>query len=131
MIRIVTRPGCVRPGQATVEFALLVPLVVMCMMAIIVATMAGLRVLSLADLARNAARAATVADAPCDAAEALVDSRATMRCTIDRLPSGSAQMVHIHLTDRWDVPDIVAAWIGVLAPRASATMLIEPPPVLG
>ena len=121
----------VRPGQATVEFALVLPLVVVCAAVIVVAVVAGLRVLALADLARDAARAATVADEPCHAAAVVVDARAALRCEVDHLPSGQARMVRIHLTDRMGMPGIIGDWVAALAPRAGAMMLVEPPPALG
>lgn len=126
-----SRPPRTRPGQATVEFALVVPLVVMCTVVVVIATITGLRVIALAGLARDATRAAAVADSPCEAAKIVVGKRATVQCTIDHLPSGRARSVHVLVTHRWGAPGMIGAWVSALAPRASATMLIEPPPVLG
>ena len=117
-------------GQATVEFALVLPLFVACTAIVVAATLVGLRALALSDLARDAARAATVADVPCEAAAAVVEDRATLRCELGPLASGGATTVRITVTERVPMIGAVGDWLDALMPQATVTMLIEPPPVL-
>jgi len=142
-----TRRGGIAPGQAVVEFALVLPLFVMCTVVVIVTTLFGLRSLALAGLARDAARVASVADDPCAAASALVGSRARLECRVAPWDDSGAQSVRIELEDgipgfgqRSDgsgsrgapvVIDRIGDLVSPLLPRATAVMLLEPPPVLG
>lgn len=119
------------PGQATVEFALVLPLFIGCTVLVVAATLAGLRTLTLSDLARDAARAATVAEVPCAAAARIVGDAAEMHCEIATLPASGAHTVQIRLTDRLPFTGSIDGWIPLPRPTATVTMLVEPPPVLG
>lgn len=141
------RPCRIAPGQAAVEFALVLPLFVICTFVVIMTTLFGLRSLTLAGLARDAARAASVAEDPCAAATAVVGSRARLECRVTRWGDSPAPSVRIDLED--EVPGVRSgtgrpgSWVGsavvdhvgdlvsTLLPRATAVMLLEPPPVLG
>lgn len=114
-------------GQATVEFALLLPFVVALAGCIVAVTAACLHLLALDDLARNCARAAAVSASPAATAEA----------TAERLGGG------ISVTTRTDgdtVTVVVRRSFTVRLPllgrlrlrtplSAGATMLVEPPDV--
>jgi len=133
------------PGQATVEFALVLPLFIVCCAVIVVVTVVGVRTLTLADLARNAARAASLADDPCRAAAVIVADRATLECAVsaDGNPGDAGipgvRTVRVELGERAPFAAILRdgpfGWLATsvshLAPRASSVMVLEPPPVLG
>lgn len=119
------------PGQAAVEFALVLPLFVGCTVLVVAATLTGLRTLTLSDLARDAARAATVAEVPCEAAARIVGDATEMSCEIATLPASGAHTVQIRLTDPLPFTRAIDDWIPLPRPTATVTMLIEPPPVLG
>lgn len=140
------RLGTVRaPGQATIEFALVLPLFIVCTAALVLVTIAGVRTLSLADLARNAARAASVADDPCRAAAVIIGDRAVLDCAVSPMTTTGAADIPMVRTVRVDLRerapfaallrDGPLEWLGAsgthLAPRASSVMVLEPPPVLG
>lgn len=113
-------------GQATVEFALLLPLVALCLSAILSATWIGLSSLSLADTARNAARIASTAEDPSSAVEeALHDSHLKHVESLD----DSQQFLTVSLTQHLRVP-ILGITLPKMTLTASSTILLETPPVL-
>lgn len=114
-------------GQATVEFALLLPFVVTVAGCIVAVTAACLQLLALNDLARNCARAAAVSASPAATAEA----------TADRLGGGATVTTQ---TDAGTVTVVVRRSFTVRLPllgrlrlrtplSARATMLVEPPDI--
>jgi Flp pilus assembly protein TadG len=118
-------------GQATVEFALILPLVVACMMCVLATGVVVYDHLSLADLSRSAVRAAVASDDPPSAARSVVthtDSSVQIRTTMD----DATGLVHVKLTRQRKLP----LWfLGRVLPHisvtAGATMLREPTSVIG
>lgn len=113
-------------GQATVEFALVTPLVFACVGLLVGTTVMCLQYLSLHDVARIAARAAVVADAPSDAARSAVADSSLHVTTTENLPAGTITVTVTRTGGLW--------WINrLLATRAisqSVTMMREAPIVL-
>lgn len=114
-----------RRGQATVEFALVAPLFLACTLALVGTAVVCVRVVAQHDLARRAARAASVADDPCAAARASLPDDHRLRCTVH-----DDGMVVVAVSSRVTVPVVGRAVTRVL-PWTEVTMLREPPPVLG
>jgi Flp pilus assembly protein TadG len=118
-------------GQSTVEFALILPLVVACMMCILAAGVMVHDHLALSDLARSATRAAIASDDPHAAAQSVVnanDESVRTRVVID----GDTGLVRVSLTRQRSLP----LWIvGQALPRftvtATVVMLQEPATVIG
>lgn len=116
-------------GQSTVEFALITPLVVMCAMALVSTIGLCVQILRLDDAARDAARSAITANEPAVAAAVIAR---TVRATAETTVHPRTGLVTVTLRRAHRFPFPVIGWI---APRitltASATMLREPPIVLG
>ena len=113
-------------AQATVEFALISPLVFACAGLLIGTTVMCLQFLSLHDTARIATRAAVVADDPVSAARATVtDSSITLQISED-VVGGTITVTASRTSGLW--------WFNrMLASRAisqSVTMMREAPIVL-
>lgn len=115
-----------RRGQATVEFALVAPLFVACTLTLVAVAVACVRIVGMHDLARRAARAASVADDPCLAATRAVPDGTRLRCTLD----DELGTVTIGVSSRIAVPFLGGTLSRVL-PWADATMIREPPLTLG
>ena len=114
-------------GQATVEFAVILPLVFACVGLLFGATVMCLQYLSLHDVARVAARAAAISENPVEAArETVLDSSLQVKTTED-LVTGTITVTVTKTTGLW--------WVNrLLASRAisqSVTMMREAPIVLG
>lgn len=113
-------------GQATVEFALVAPLVFACVGLLVGTTVMCLQYLSLHDAARVAARAAVVADDPADAAQSTVANSSLHVTTTENLSTGTITVTVTKTGGLW--------WINrLLAMRAisqSVTMMREAPIVL-
>jgi len=110
-------------AQATVEFALVAPLVFACIGLLISTTVVCLQFLALHDVARSAVRAAVVSDNPTTAARAVVsDSSITLRVTED-VVAGTITVTAARTGGLW--------WINrLLSSRAisqSVTMMREAP----
>jgi len=113
-------------GQATVEFALLLPFVVVVLLALIqVGLLVRNRVL-VTHAAREAARVAAVGGSDADAiAAALVSADLrTDRMSVDISRDGERAQVVVQFTDPTDVP-IVGGLIGDVALEATARMRLE------
>jgi Flp pilus assembly protein TadG len=113
-------------GQATVEFAVVAPLVFACVGLLIGSTVMCLQYLSLHDVARIAARTAVMSDNPVEAARgAIVDSSIQVK-TEDDLVAGTITVTVTKTSGIW--------WFNrLLASRAisqSVTMMREAPIVL-
>lgn len=124
-------------GQATVEFALGLPLVCLLALGVVQVAVVALHRFQLESIARTAARAAAVAEDPAAAAGEVARSGALQPLMIDvdigRLDGASALSTPVDVvtvdvahTDPTDVP-----LVGLLVPDAhldaTATMPLEPP----
>ena len=113
-------------AQATVEFALISPLVIFCAGLLVATTVFCLQYLSLHDVARVAARAAVVSDSP-DAAAREAVGDASIRVTVrEDLIAGTITVTVARTRGLW--------WVNrLLASRTisqSVTMMREAPIVL-
>lgn len=118
-------------GQATVELALLLPVIVVLLLVILQIGLIARDVVLVTHAAREAARAAAVDSAPGAARAAAEDAgglqgdRLTVRAT-GRGEAGSRVRVRITYRAPTEVP-IVGALIGDRTLRAEATMRVEGP----
>jgi Flp pilus assembly protein TadG len=114
-------------GQATVEFALMAPLVVLCALLLLATLSVCLDTLRLNDIARSAVRSAITSDKPSDAATAIADlSRVTAQTSTDELTG----LVTVDVTMKKLFP-LLGRWLPSLSLHGTATMMREPPLVLG
>ena len=114
-------------GQATVEFALMAPLVVLCALLLLATLSVCLDTLRLNDIARNAVRSAIASDNPSDAASAIADlSHVSATTTAD----DSSGLVTVEVTMKKRFP-LLGRWLPSLSLHGTATMMREPPLVLG
>ena len=114
-------------GQATVEFALMAPLVVLCALLLLATLSVCLDTLRLNDIARNAVRSAITSDNPSDAASAIADlSHVSATTTTDDLTG----LITVDVTMKKRFP-LLGRWLPSLSLRGTATMMREPPLVLG
>lgn len=114
-------------GQATVEFALAVPIVVVLVLGVVQVLAVGVRQAAVERLARDGARAASVSAQPQWAARTAVE-RATGLRPIEVQVSADRHTVTVTVsyTDPTNVP-IVGRAIGDVHLGASVTMPREPP----
>lgn len=114
-------------GQATVEFALMAPLVVLCALLLLATLSVCLDTLRLNDIARSAVRSAITSDNPSDAATAIADlSRVSATTTTDDLTG----LITVDVTMKKRFP-LLGRWLPSLSLHGTATMMREPPLVLG
>lgn len=114
-------------GQATVEFALLLPLFIACIGVIIAAITLGLASLRLADTARLAARVASTSENPHQDVDALLGQRGiTHVVTVD----STQQFLTVRLSQRIRIP-LVGLPIPHAVLTAQSTVLREVAPILG
>ncbi len=119
------RSACPQEGQATVEFALILPLVVFLLLAVIQTALIVRDYVAVVHAAREAARAASVDREPGAARVAarrvLRDARVTVG---DRPPVGEPIRVEVTVKSHTDLP-----MVGLLFPdpvlRATAVMRVE------
>lgn len=113
-------------GQATVEFALVAPLVFACVGLLVGTTVMCLQYLSLHDVARVAARAAVMAEVPSNAAKSVVTDSSLQVTTTENLSAGTITVTVTRTGGLW--------WMNrLLSKRAisqSVTMMREAPIVL-
>lgn len=113
------------------EFALILPLVVACMIFVLVAGLIVYDHLALADLSRSSVRAAVTSDDPASTAQDLVqavDSRVRVRTTVDN----ESGLVHVRLERTRRLPLLlISHLLPQFTVRASAVMLREPAMVIG
>jgi Flp pilus assembly protein TadG len=114
-------------GQATVEFALAIPLVVVAVLGVVQVVIVGSRQATIERLARDGARAAAVSEQPYAAARAAVE-RSTRLRPIDVRVEVAAPSVTVEVTyvESTSVP-IVGRAIREMTLTARATMPREPP----
>jgi len=114
-------------GQATVEFALMAPLVVLCALLLLATLSVCLDTLRLSDIARNAVRSAITSDNPTEAATAIAElSHVSAKTTTDDLTG----LVTVDATMKKRFP-LLGRWLPSLSLHGTATMMREPPLVLG
>lgn len=112
-------------GQAAVEFALVMPLVVIMALGLLVVGLAVRNELAVELAAREGARAAAVSSDPGAAREAATRAvRLPIEVSVSE--AGNTVTVTAEYTDPVDVA-IIGRLIGPLTHTASATMAIEPP----
>lgn len=113
-----------RPGQSSVEFALVMPMFVLSVVTIVGVTAVCLDAIRLHDMARTAARSAVTSDDPARTVATLVADKGVRADTTDDL---ATQMVTVRLSR--SVPGL--GWVTRrLGLSASVTMMREAPPVL-
>jgi hypothetical protein len=113
-------------GQATVEFALLLPLFVACIAVLITCIGIGLSSLRLADTARVAARAASTSDNPSQTLQSFLQDQGIAHSeSVD----ATQQFLTVKLTQKMRIP-----FLGIPIPSvdlsAQSTVLLEGAPVL-
>jgi Flp pilus assembly protein TadG len=114
-------------GQATVEFALMAPLVVLGALLLLATLSVCLDSLRLNDIARNAVRSAITSDNPADAASAITNlSHVSAVTTTD----DSTGLITVDATMKKQFP-LLGRWLPSLSLHGTATMMREPPVVLG
>lgn len=113
-------------GQATVEFALVAPLVVMCALALVGTLSLCLSTLQMNDLARSIARSAITSDDPSASAQQMArlhDVRVVTTINdMDNLVGIEVQRTHAF--------PLLGRWLPHLTVRGNSTMMLEPPYVL-
>jgi Flp pilus assembly protein TadG len=114
-------------GQATVEFALMAPLVVLCALLLLATLSVCLDTLRLNDIARSAVRSAITSDNPSEAATAIANLSHVSAVTITDESTG---LVTVNATMKKRFP-LLGRWLPSLSLHGTATMMREPPLVLG
>ena len=114
-------------GQATVEFALMAPLVVLCALLLLATLSVCLDTLRLNDIARSAVRSAITSDNPSEAATAVAGLSQVSAITITDESTG---LVTVNATMKKRFP-LLGRWLPSLSLHATSTMMREPPLVLG
>jgi Flp pilus assembly protein TadG len=114
-------------GQATVEFALCLPLVVVLVLLVLQVAIVVRQQLAVDLAAREAARAAAVSGAPEQAARAAVDRIEALAAPSVEVSLGPDTVaVTVSHTVRTDMP-IVGAVLRDVSVSGTATMALEPP----
>lgn len=113
-------------GQATVEFALLLPLFVASIVVMVGVLTVCMNQLALSDTARSAVRVAVTADDPPTAVQSLLRNSATS-ATVNEDSNGIIT-VEVRRPLRLAFFAMPTQWVQL---RASASMMREPPIVLG
>lgn len=120
------RKGDPNAGQATIEFALLLPLFVFCLTVLCGAVGIGLTSIRLTDTARLAARSASTAENPTDVVESIVGPNGIHH---SEFMDTTQQFLTVQLTKNIQIP-----LLGISIPKvkvsAQSTVLIEAVPVL-
>lgn len=118
-------------GQATVEFALILPLVAACMTVVLVTGVLVHDQLAMSETARLAVRSAIVSEDPANAAQHIVeeiDPEIEIRTVVDEV----AGVVTVSLRKTRKVPLwLFQSVLPALDLRARAVMAMEPPVVIG
>jgi Flp pilus assembly protein TadG len=114
-------------GQATVEFALALPLVLMVVLGIVQIVVVVRDQIAVELAARDGARAAAVSAAPDSAAAAAAHAAITLRpIDVATTTSDRSVVVVVRHANTTDVP-IIGAVLGDIELSASVTMLRDPP----
>lgn len=120
-------PPRVQPGQSTIEFALVLPLLVLCTASLVTVLSVCIAVLDLNDTARILARAASGADDPAVAAAELAASSGVRATTRVDAASG---IITVNVTTAVR-PWFLGARLPSLTIRSSSMILGEPQVILG
>jgi Flp pilus assembly protein TadG len=113
-------------GQASVEFALALPVVVVMALGLVLVGTAVRNELAVELAAREGARAAAVSATPAFAATGAAQRAVTLPIEVTTSSDASTVTVTVTYIDPVDVA-IVGSLIGSVTHTASATMAIEPP----
>jgi hypothetical protein len=112
-------------GQATVEFALVLPAVALMAVVLVVVGVAVRNELAVEHAAREGARAAAVSADPATAARSAAAHVTTLPVEVSTLDDGTRVTVTVTTTLELGLP-IVGSLIGPITHSASATMMLEP-----
>ncbi len=113
-------------GQATVEFALLLPLFIACVAVLMSCIGIGLSSLRLADTARMSARAASTSDYPSQTVQTLLLGQGI---THTESTDSTNQFLTVKLTRKIRVP-LLGVPIPMMKLSAQSTVMLEGAPVL-
>jgi len=113
-------------GQAAVELALAIPLVVVLVLGIVQVAIVGVRQVAIDAAARDGARAASVAADPGAAAREAVSTSIGLPVDVDTVAGASTVTVTVSYDDPTSVP-IIGRVIGTVHLTATSTMPREPP----
>lgn len=113
-------------GQAAVEFALALPIVVVMASGLVVVGAAVRNELAVELAAREGARAAAVSDTPAVAAVRAANRAVDLAIDVTTTTDGPTVTVTVTYVDDVDVA-IVGSLIGPVTHVGSATMMLEPP----
>lgn len=120
------RPHRADAGQATVEFALLLPLFVSCVAVLVASIAVGLASLRLADTARVVARAASTSDNPSQTVESFLTQQEIAHSeSLD----ATNQFLTVSLRQKIRIP-LIGIPIPALTLSAESTVILEGLPVL-
>ncbi|MGH9272851.1 MAG: TadE/TadG family type IV pilus assembly protein [Ilumatobacteraceae bacterium] len=121
------RRGHGSTGQAAVELALVLPVVVVFVLGVLQVALVARDQLAIELAAREAARAAAVSAQPAVAASGAARRATTLQpLAVDAQVGSSTVTVTVRHRSQTDVP-IVGPMIADVDLRASATMVLEPP----
>ncbi|MFT4659163.1 MAG: Flp pilus assembly protein TadG [Candidatus Aldehydirespiratoraceae bacterium] len=113
-------------GQAAVEFAVALPLIVVAMLAIAQVGVSIRNEVAVELAAREGARAAAVSADSAGAAQAAARRAVTLPMNVSVSTDGTTVSVTVTYVDPTDIA-IIGAAIGPVTHTATATMAIEPP----
>lgn len=113
-------------GQASVEFALVLPIIVIMTLGLVMVGVAVRNELAVELAAREGARAAAVSANP--AAAATAAARRAVRLPLDVATTSDGHTVTVTVTysDAFDVA-VIGSLVGPVTHSASVTMAVEPP----
>ena len=114
-------------GQAAVEFALALPVVIVLVLGVVQVVVVAARQVTVEHLARSGARAASVAADPAGAARSEVDGISPLApITVETRVTSDLVTVTVRFDESTSVP-VVGRAIGDVELSASTTMRREPP----
>lgn len=113
-------------GQATVEFALALPILLIVVLGLTQVGVAVRNELAVELAAREGARAAAVSASPAAAARAAAATAVALPLAVSTAVGGSAVTVTVTYRDPTDVA-IIGRFIGTTTHTATVTMALEPP----
>ena len=120
-----SRTGSSQAGQATVEFALALPIVLIVILGMTQVGVAIRNELAVELAAREGARAASVSASPQSAASAAAAAAVDLPIAVRTDVTATAVTVTVTYVDPTDVP-IIGQFIGPSTHQATATMALEP-----
>ena len=118
--------GSADHGQASVEFALALPIVVLMSLGLLLVGVAVRNELAVELAAREGARAAAVSADPATAATRAANRAIALPVDVAMTSDGRSVTVTVTYVDPVDVV-VIGALIGPVTHTASATMMFEPP----